>query len=237
MEEKRVVKKRKKRRKIAAEPSIMPAVEIKEEMKEGVSADVLKVKRPLPWKQIAYFAGGAAALILGFIMALAWGDNRGNMLLAMGTIVFWPGGAYLLYRGIKKPDQEVVIVGADKPTGLVNSLNIYGKKDEETDKVYPEKVVFEWVDEPKGQPQQCTNNSKWYYVHIWDIATQQLKPFVLPDSQYFDPREFANVIMMPAHKRLFERQASMLQKIAPWVMVVAFLVSIFGLIATTPAGG
>ncbi len=193
--------------------------------------------RPLPLKQIGYFAGGIVALFVGFLMAMAWGENRGNMLLAMGTILCWPGGAYLLYRGIQKRDQEAVIIGADKPKGLVNSLSIYAKKDSETGRIYPEKIVFEWEENPLGQPQQCINNNRWYYVHLWDIAKGKLVPFALPDSQYFDPREFANVITMPAHKKLFERQATLLQKIAPFVMVVAFLISIFGLLITTPTGG
>lgn len=181
-----------------------------------------------------YVTGGLVALAVGFFLTILWTENRANLFFTMGVIVTWPGGVYLIYHGIRGPEHDVVIVGSDKPTGEVNSLNVYAKKDESSGKIYPEKVAFEMVYKPLGQPQQCTNNGKWYYVHIWDIAKQKLVPFVLPDSQYFDPREFANVINMPAHKRLFEHQASMLQKIAPWIMVVAFMVSILGMVMTAP---
>lgn len=186
------------------------------------------------WKQSLYVIGGLGALLVGFFLALLWAENSGDILLAMGVIVTWPGGIYLIYRGIRGPERDVVIVGSAKPTGEVNSLNIYARKDKDSGKIYAEKVAFEMTYEPLGQPQQCINNGKWYYVHIWDIGGNKLIPFVLPDSQYFDPREFANVIKMPAHKRLFERQASMLQKVAPWIMVIAFIISLLGMVMTTP---
>lgn len=188
------------------------------------------------WKQSLYVVGGLLVLVVGYFCALLWSGQRDNIFLTIGIIVIWPGGVYLLYRGMRSPERDVVIVGSDKPSiGEVNSLNIYAKMNKDTGKLYPEKVTFEMLLHPEGQPQQCTNNGKWYYVHIWDIAKRRLKPFALPDSQYFDPREFANVIMMPAHKRLFERQASMFQKIAPWIMVFAFFGSIIGMVVTTPA--
>lgn len=233
VEENKVVKKRKKR-KVAPKSAIILAPKA---VAEPTAKDIEKIKRPLPLKQLAYIGGGATSLVVGFIIATAWAVDRSSLLLTMGVIIFWPGGAYLLYRGLKKTDsEEVVIVGADKPTSIVNSLNIYAIKDEETDKIYPQKVVFEWVEKPKGQPQQCLNNNRWYYVHIWDIEKLILKAFTLPDTQYFDPREFANVIVMPAHKKLFERQATFMQKIGPFVMVLAFMASIFGMLVTTPPG-
>lgn len=188
------------------------------------------------WKQSLYVVGGLLALVVGYFLSMLWSGQRDSIFLTIGVIILWPGGLYLLYRGMRSPERDVVIVGSDKPSiGEVNSLNIYARKNQDTGKIYPEKVAFELVSKPEGQPQECTNNGKWYYVHIWDMAKQRLVPFALPDSQYFDPREFANVITMPAHKRLFERQASMLQKIAPWIMVLAFFGSIIGVVVTAPA--
>ena len=189
------------------------------------------------WKRWVYFVGGALAVSLGFMLGGMWSETRNSMLLAIATISLIPFGVFLIWKGWNKvTDVEAVIVGSKKPTTPVNSLNIYAKKDKDSGKIYPEKIEFTWMEKPMGQPQQCLNNGKWYYVHIWDIAKNTLKPFTLPDSQYFDPREFANVIKMPAHKKLFERQVSTFQKVAPWVMVVAFLISVLGLITTTPTG-
>lgn len=188
-------------------------------------------KRKLPTKkQVLYLACGIVALLLGFWMAILYSADRTNMIVAMGTIILIPGGGFLLYMGIRRAEREAVIVGSKKPLGPVNSLNIYARKDE-NDKLVPDKIVFENVKRPLGQPQQCTNNGNWYFVHIFDLVTGKLKPFVLPDSQFFDPSEFGNVLEMPAHRRLFEKKISLLQKVAPWVMVVALLISIIGIVA------
>lgn len=179
---------------------------------------------------------GLAGMAVGVYLFGVWNAQPQNTILGLATVSLILGGAYVVYLGFKRRDSVVVVnAGGDKPGNkIANSLNIYARRNEATKQIYPEKVVFELVEKPLGQPQQCTNNSKWYYVHMWDIDKGILTPFVLPDSQYFDPREFANVIKMPAHKKLFERRVTLLQQIAPWAMVVAFVVAIIGFIATTP---
>ena len=196
----------------------------------------LKAKAIIPWRLILLWVGGAVCIAIGFTLAFVWSDNRENIWPALGFIVFVVGGGYLLYLGWHRPSEVTVIVGSEKPQGVVNCLNIYAHKDEGTGKVMPTKVAFEWLDptELKGQPWQCTNNRNWYYVNLWNIAKDRLEPFVLPDSQYIDPQEFANIINMPAHKNLFEREPSMMQKVAPGIMLLALIISIIGLIATTP---
>lgn len=183
-----------------------------------------------------YLLGSVVALGLLYPLYQLYLIDRSNPLIVVGLIACVIGSGFLFVRGWRATrEQETVIVGAVQPIGRVNSLNIYAKKDETTGQIYAEKMAFEWDNNPTGQPWQSLNNGKWYHLNIWDIVAGKLKPFVLPDSQYFDPREFANVITMPAHKKLFEHRASLFQKIAPWVMTVAFLISIFGLIVTTPS--
>lgn len=194
-----------------------------------------KIEKKNRWFQISklqaiYLIGGVLALLLGFWMGSLWGTSRDNLMLALLTILLLPAGAFLIYKGIKRPEVAAVIVGAKAPIGVVNSVNIYAKKDE-NGKLMPERVAFENVKKPLGQPQQCVNNGNWYFVHIFDLVTGKLKPFVLPDSQYFDPAEFANVINMPAHKKLFTQKVSLLQKIAPGILLVAFIASAIALVA------
>lgn len=200
--------------------------------------DKLKKVKNYIWqdkKRLAYFIGGIVALGLVVPLYQLYLIDRANPLVVVGLIGCFIGSGFLLHRGWRAGRQEeAVIVGAEKPAGPINSLNIYARKDEDTGQIYPEKIAFEWVDEPEGQPWQCLDDGNWYHLNIWDIVAGKLKPFILPDSQYFDPREFANVITMPAHKKLFERRQSLFQKIAPWIMIVAFLISIFGLLVTTP---
>jgi len=195
----------------------------------------MKIEQKSKWYKIGklqalYIGGGLLVVILGFFMASLWSTSRDNMVLALLTVLLIPAGAFSIYKGIKRPDSDAVIVGAKKPVGPVNSLNIYARRDE-SGKLLADRVVFENVKKPLGQPQQCVNNGNWYHVHIFDLATNKLKPFVLPDNQYFDPAEFANVINMPAHKKLFERKVSLLQKIAPGILLVAFLIAAIALVA------
>ena len=194
--------------------------------------DLLKLLKG--WRRWTYIAGGLACIILGYMLASLWSQQRDNRVVALGVVLLWPLGAFLIYRSWHKQDDEVVIVGEDKPTVAVNCLNIYARKDTGTGKIYPVKVAFEWMNNPVGQPQQCINNGRWYFVNVFDIKAQRLIPLVLPDAQYFDPREFANVIKMPAHNNLFERRVTLFQKVAPWIMVAAFIIAIIGFIATTP---
>ena len=178
-----------------------------------------------------YLVGGSVGVLLLSLFGQLWSADRGNLVLTLGMLLLIAGSGFLFYRGWKTTRQEkVVIVGAEKAVGNVNSLNIYARKDERTGQIYPQKITFEWVENPTGQPWQCLNNGNWYFLHIWDIVSERLMPFILPDSQYFDPAEFANVISMPAHKKLFARRATMFQKIGPWIMIAAFIISIFGLL-------
>lgn len=208
--------------------------EVKTDTKLGVAGNNYKTPGRKWWMVVA----GLGLIVVAFIAGAAWGQSRGNMLFALVVIALLPAGVLLIRQGLKVGESEAVIVGpggvVKKFAGPANSLNIYAKKRNEK-QIVADRVAFEWMDNPLGQPQQCINDGKWYHVHLWLPDTLTYEAFILPDSQYFDPREFANVITMPAHRKLFESQASLLQKIAPWVMVVAFLISIIGLIAMTPS--
>ena len=184
-------------------------------------------------------------VLLGLWSMIVWGQNRDNILFALGGIGI-PVGAYLAYWIIAKRESDVVIVlpggmmeggGRKKKWAPANSVNIFARMDEETEKIHPEAIHFSWVDKPLGQPQQCINDGKWYFVHIFDLKTKQLKAFMLPDNQYFDPGEFANVIKMPAHRRLFAQTTSMFQKVAIGMMVLALVIEGVVLIAVKSPGG
>ena len=202
--------------------------------------------------RLLYFAGGITLLVVFFYAAQLWAGQRESLFLTVGTIGLIVGSVFLLYRGVKSIRRgDAVVIGEKKPTITANSCNIYVKKDKESGRILPSKIAFELIDTegkvlteaplldkpaemPDGQPWQCLNDGNWYYLNYFDLTKGKLRPFALPDSQYFDPAEFGNVIMMPAHKLLFERRLSLLQRVGPWVMVLAFLISIFGILV---AGG
>lgn len=195
--------------------------------KEPAAASVEEIKKAggRRWWMVGV---GVALIVLALFLATMWGQNRDNMLLALLTIMMLPGGALLAYRGFKKTDSGIIISpgSGEKITGPVNSLNIY-----------PDRIAFTWLETPQGQPQQCLNDHQYYYVHIFDESSGNLKPFTLPDTRYRDPREFANVINLPANRRLLRRKVSLAQKIAPWALVVAMAIMGFIFIATAPPPG
>ena len=208
-----------------------------------------------PWWQrithnksfLLYLGGGILSFVLAWLLYPLWADNQANALLTVGMLVLVVLGGFLIFKAFTASrGTSTVIVGEKPVSAAANSLNIYVKKDSEG-KFSPEKIAFELVDSsgkiveklpeegekpyhPPGQPWQSLDDSNWYYLNVIDIGSGLAKPFTLPDKKYFDPGELANVLEMRAHRALFTSRTSMFQKIAPWAMVVAFLVSIFGLI-------
>lgn len=177
--------------------------------------------------------GGIGALVGAWFLGQLWAVDRSNLFLTVVVICLFAGGPVLLYRGWKiSRTSETVIVGKGKMQGPANSLNIYIAKDEDTGRMIPKKIAFELKKNLTGQPWQCLNDGCWYYLNFFDLTKKALVPFNLPDSQYFDPREFANVITMPAHKKLFELRQTLFQKVAPWIMLVGFVAAGFFLLVT-----
>ncbi len=192
----------------------------------------------------AYLLSGILALVMAWLLGQLWAADRSNVFLTTGFLACFAGGVFLLYRSVKAlRETETVITGTAIPKGIANSVNIYPVKEEDSDRILPERISFELVGEdgkvvkegvtldkgthPPGQPWQCLNNGNWYYLNYWDLTKKELKPFLLPDNQYFDPAEFANVISMPAHQKLFTERQNLLQQLAPGLMLLGFIASGF----------
>jgi len=180
---------------------------------------------------------GILLLLAGVGVGYLWMADQRNSLLALATIAVWGGGGYLMYRQLKGDirggDDRVVVIPGEKvkgKAGPINSLNIYAKKDEHSDIIYPEKIAFEWEENPRGQPQKCLNTGKWYYVHLFDIASGQLIPFILPDIKYSDPARMARYLDLPAQKKYMRHRESLGKYIGPGILaalcVVGFIVII-----------
>jgi len=167
-------------------------------------------------------------LFIGYFITL-------NMLF--GYVFIAPMlAAWWFYHKYKKSREEAVeeAIYSTKPvaTGQVNSMNIY-PADEGG-------VVFENTAKPEGQPKICENDGKPYFVHIWDIATKRLRPFMLPDTQYYDPRVFAErVLELPAHRRIFQRKQTVMQKLKPailFLLIIALWIANLTIAPAPPAG-
>lgn len=205
-----MVKKKIKETKPEIEPEIEP---------EAAELPVVKKRYSI---RLFALAGSGVAAAVGFAMFALYMRTL-NMtlgalsvpLMVAGAVVFkyyWGKTGDLVTEQIGKPAQE-----------QVNSLCLY-----------PDKIVFENVYEPKGFPWQCTNDSKKYYVNIWREEDNALIPFVLPDQQYYDPTVFAErVLALPAHRKIFERKENLFQKLKTGLLVLTIGIILFLIIVTT----
>lgn len=185
-------------------------------------------KTPRNWFKIL---PAAAMVIAGLIIAFIGNAAVSAPIIVLGAAIM-AGGVMLFMSGWKTGGVRIItadeIGDTTAPTvkvgGIPNSLNLYKNK-----------IAFECVENPIGQQQKCYNDTKWYFVHKFNYATSRLEEFSLPDDEdsqrYYHPREFANVVTMPANKKLFEPIPSLFQKIAIGIMAVVIGAEIIGLIA------
>lgn len=175
-------------------------------------------------------AVGACLVVMGFAGFVYFATSQ-NMAIGLFSVLAVIGGGFLAYHGFKTKDEGIIITqnGVEAPTITANSLNIY-----------PDSIKFEELprDQLKGQPRRCRNDGKYYWVNIWGTSfkgkSEGLVPFVLPDTQYRDPKEFANNLNIPAHRDLFAREASLLEKISPGLIIVGMIVLGIVWAMTTP---
>lgn len=147
-----------------------------------------------------------------------------NIVAGLPGIIMIVAGIFALrHYWTSEGDISVEHVG-ERKKAIVNSLNIY-----------QDRIEFADVEEPKGFPLLCVNLKKKFHVHIWDVATEKLVPFVLPDQQYCDPNVFAQrVLGLPAHRKIFERKPKLLQRLKTALLVIA--IGIVWLLILTTTG-
>lgn len=146
--------------------------------------------------------------------------------------------AAVVVRQINTPQSTQPVQDGEQPATQVlhnghipNSLNIYADKDSTFDIVMPSGIVFEYVENPLGQPMRCRNNNKDYHVHIWDIGGRRLVPFILPDKKYTDPGILARYLGLPAQRRYLRHRESLMKYIGPGLLVVANVAALITIIA------
>jgi hypothetical protein len=169
---------------------------------------------------------GLACILMGILAGYYYMQDQRNMFLAILMLAALSGGVYLIITQYRKTGDQVVIIPGQvdgKKSGKIkvaNSLNIYGKKNELTGTYYAEKIAFEMVKDPKGQPQQCINTGKYYYVHIWDIDRGILVPLVLPDTKYTDPAKMARYLELPDQKKYLRHREGLMKYIGPGILAL-----------------
>ena len=192
---------------------------------------------------------GLGCLVFGVVFGAIWMANPLNQALGLLTIALFIAGVILCIRQFRHRHDigevtavnitvAAVVKEGEKPAsqevigvGTINCLNIYAGLDADIGKVVAQKVVFEAMVNPMGQPQRCLNLGKDYYVHIWDIEKGRLVPFILPDSKYTDPSILARSLALPAQRKYLRNRESLLRLIGPGLLFVGVLIGFITIIA------
>ena len=184
---------------------------------------------------------------LSIVLGNFWFANPTNQIVGIITVALFIGGAWLTRRQIKHRhditgNAKVNIIpakaspvdsGVEQTTvpsngHIPNSLNIYATKND--DVIMAQKIAFENVYEPMGQPQKCLNTGKFYYVHIWDIAKSRLVPFILPDTKFTDPAIMARYLGLPSQKKYLRHRESLMHYIGPGILAVMCVAGLIAII-------
>lgn len=215
-----------------------------------VESQPVKKTRRLPTINRYWLLVGLAVVLfaLSIVLGNLWFANPTNQIMGLVTVALFIGGAWLTRRQIKHrhdimgdvkvnitPDQTSQADSKVEQTTVPsnghapNSLNIYATKD--GDIVRVQKIAFENVYQPMGQPQKCLNTGKFYYVHIWDIAKGKLVPFMLPDSKFTDPAIMARYLDLPSQKKYLRHRESLMHYIGPGILAIMCIAGFIAIIA------
>lgn len=187
-----------------------------------------KVKKAYTFKLYMMVISGIVGAV-GLICFVAYVLTEQMMFGAPGVIMTAAGGIAFRYFWKKEGETATEHISG-QPKGKKVSYNSLC--------IYPDKVIFENVHEPKGFPMQCLNDNKKYFVNIWDVESKRLIPFVLPDQQYSDPGVFAQrVLGLPAHRRIFAKKPKLIQKLKTGLLVGAIAIVWLLILTTTGSGG
>lgn len=167
----------------------------------------------------------------GFILYFA----IGNTFLGGFAVVSAVIGSFVFWHYWRKAEGEMTVTKYDfaKPVmpEVINCLNFY------RDRIVFEHYVPEGRDTPEGFPMECLNDHKKYWLNIsndnWNENQTGLKPFILPDNQFYDPVVFAErVLELPAHRRVMKRKEK-LSGVIKTALLVGTIIIIWILILTT----
>lgn len=122
------------------------------------------------------------------------------------------------------PADNVIV----RPKGTENCLNIYAPQ---PDVGFLGLIDFTHAENPVGIPWKCENDGQWYYVNLCDgLPILKTSPLTLPNTQFYDPKEFANIVGAEPIKRFFEMHFQTLEKLAPWLFIAMCVIFLLAMI-------
>ncbi len=214
---------------------VMPAKEIKAASSTAESIKVTRDYRKWVWLSL-----GGLCFVSGLGISILWITFLPlNHILGFSGLGLMGAGGYLLWNRIitkGERDKRIAIVKGEKPSNNypANTCNITVEM--VNGKWIPKLIEFVQMDNPAG-PWQYVEELKNYYCfnQVWEKNGETVvKPLQLQENRSgLTPRE----LIVPVKRAHFEdwmkslNQMSMLQKIAPGILLIAMLILVIAIIA------
>lgn len=166
---------------------------------------------------------GAFIICLGLLAGFMYYRDT-QVLYAAVTVLMLPIGGWLIMTGYQMSDGGVVITqkGQKVDVKSFNSIIIYGKKKSDGT-VVNDRIEFANLDNPEGTYWKCRNNRRYYYVYVFDPLIQKMRPFEMPDNQFFAPELLYGAIRMDAVKDWAKPRPNGIQMVIKWGAMLAAL--------------
>lgn len=184
-------------------------------------------------------------IILGvviFSMGITFGylyTTDANMFMAVIAVICLLGGGSLLYLGMQKPGEKQQQIM--KQSGIpqeVNCISILAKRDTEKGKDIPLVIKFHRSLRPKGTSHYIVNTKEQLFINFNNTSKKKMMPAQLPDKGYASPAVFPIHSNMPRYREYMEyTPPTMMQKVAPGILLVAIIIVGIIMVATGPSGG
>lgn len=218
-------------------PPDTPILEVPIEIQKDKVKQLPKAKMPLSKRSLAFIGGGLGIFVIGLGFGVAWYVlYRDNIWGVLPALLFILGGLWLAFYHATTTLQrnDVIIIDgkpSEKPKAQVNSLSLYH-----------DRLLFEDVPNPEGQPWRWRQDGRSYFVLKEQVADEKtneykgtLKAFNLPDQMYYDPKTFAErVLELPAHRRVMRRKEKLLEQLKP--VFVAIMIVVVGILMVMTTG-
>lgn len=179
------------------------------------------------------FGGGIILALTGIGLLFIWFSmpfSAMQQVVGGITLLTLGSGVYLVRRQLKNRNNRyggaMVVTPSStsqipsKSNGYANSLCIY-----------PDKLIFDNVNEPPGQPQKVLNDGRYYYVLKWNQEINRLEPFILPDSHYTDPSILARYLGLPAQYKYLQNRETLWKFAGPGLLLIGNIAAFIAIIA------
>lgn len=202
--------------------------------------------------------GKWAKLLLGVVLTAAglysgimWGSARDNYILAFIFVVLAPVGAFISYKALKSQNSgNPKFDFGVKVEKNANCFDLITGRDPVTNEVYALEAKFSYdKDWKKGIPFYVDNLKQFIYyrcIHFFDLTSDaeepehSIRPFLLRDSRYLDPKQLNIPLNMKCNKEyeeIIKTDSTLKETIKIGSMVIGLVITTLLLIATTPPPG